>query len=260
MKVDSSQESTERAAFVEDGNHMIMEISGGNLDDDEFRSEGEVTSSDESEQEDCENNTTDSEADNDTEQEGSVNQSFTDYETVTMNDEDDEENEKGQTSKKKSKAKRQSMEEKLESLQSSVMAMQELLMKHQGMTRKEKQQNLKQKEVGIRSKTKSPYNKNKGIDTVISNTSETTVYHNLLSKVDENSLNNELPQPMDIEEDQEISFKMKPQRNSSSSEDQIDTSDELIEIDINEKFIADCAAEAERRRSRDRAEKHQHRG
>ena len=35
-----------------------------------------------------------------------------------------------------------------------------------------------------------------------------------------------------------------------SSEDQIDTSDECMDVDIHDKFIADCAAEAERSRNR----------
>ena len=43
----------------------------------------------------------------------------------------------------------------------------------------------------------------------------------------------------------------KQNRVSSSSEDQIDTSDELMEmeVDINECFIADCAQEAKRRKT-----------
>ena len=46
-------------------------------------------------------------------------------------------------------------------------------------------------------------------------------------------------------------------RDSSSSEDRIDTSDELMEVDINDQFIADCAAEANHKRSypRDEVEK-----
>ena len=67
------------------------------------------------------------------------------------------------------------------------------------------------------------------------NESETTIYHNILEKVDE--------------VDPEITFNRTKMRDSSSSEEhdvQIDTSDELIEPDVNKKFIADCAAEAER--------------
>ena len=45
--------------------------------------------------------------------------------------------------------------------------------------------------------------------------------------------------------DPEITFNMKSKRGSSSSEDKVNTSDELMEIDdFNEKFIADCARQA----------------
>ena len=37
-------------------------------------------------------------------------------------------------------------------------------------------------------------------------------------------------------------------RDSTSSEDQINMSDELMDVDINEQFIAECAAQAERKR------------
>ena len=52
--------------------------------------------------------------------------------------------------------------------------------------------------------------------------------------------------------DPEITFKIddksKEHRNSSSSEERIDTSDELMEVDldINDRFIADCKEEANR--------------
>ena len=60
---------------------------------------------------------------------------------------------------------------------------------------------------------------------------------------------------VDIQQvDPEVSFRMKKHRESSSLEDQIDTSDELMEIDINEKFIADCETEAARQRQRDHNE------
>ena len=71
--------------------------------------------------------------------------------------------------------------------------------------------------------------------------SELAIYHNALQKVN----NTKSKQMGNIEVvDAEISFKRRKQHDSSSSEEQINTSDELIEVDINEKFIADCAREA----------------
>ena len=69
--------------------------------------------------------------------------------------------------------------------------------------------------------------------------SETTIYKNAV----EFQENEEL-----INVDQEVSFRMKKKnRESSSSEEPIDTSDEIMEIDINEQFIADCAEEHRRK-------------
>ena len=48
------------------------------------------------------------------------------------------------------------------------------------------------------------------------------------------------------EVDHEILFRLKKNRTSTSSEDQVNTSDDLVNIDC-EKFIADCAVEASRR-------------
>ena len=86
--------------------------------------------------------------------------------------------------------------------------------------------------------------------------SDTTKYKNALdSGINANE---------NIDDDLEITFKVRQQpddefnksvhRNSSSSEDRIDTSDELMEVDvnINEQFIADCRAEAEATRDRAR--------
>ena len=89
---------------------------------------------------------------------------------------------------------------------------------------------------------------------------DTTIYQNALDQNEE--------QQRTIEGDPEISFKIKSvkttqgqsdqfdqegqkRRESSSSEDQVNTSEELMEIDmdINDHFIADCAAEAARGRN-----------
>ena len=75
--------------------------------------------------------------------------------------------------------------------------------------------------------------------------SDTTIYNNILNK---------MPQREDeIQVDAEITFNRSKFRESSSSEDQIDTSDDLMETDVNDKFIAECAAEVEKGRSRKRS-------
>ena len=74
------------------------------------------------------------------------------------------------------------------------------------------------------------------IDATTTN-SETTIYQIILEK-DSNHYDTDDP---------EITFKTTEAnsqaklRDSTSSEDQIDTSDEMLEVDINERFIADCA-------------------
>ena len=76
--------------------------------------------------------------------------------------------------------------------------------------------------------------------------SETTIYRRVLDKVKQS----------EVVVDPEITFRIESKgdskhRNSSSSEERIDTSDEMMEVDdldINECFIADCQAEANRGR------------
>ena len=78
--------------------------------------------------------------------------------------------------------------------------------------------------------------------------SETTIYRNLLDKTDDFSDNDDKGQGQDVvtqQVDQEITFRLKKNRGSSSSEDHVNTSDELINIDC-DKFIADCADQAAR--------------
>ena len=90
----------------------------------------------------------------------------------------------------------------------------------------------------------------RGTSNTFSTNSETTIYRNVLEKVQPES-----------QVDREISFKISEkgqgqgsmqQRDSSSLEDRIYTSDELMEIDdeIQNKFIADCTAATEQRRCR----------
>ena len=76
--------------------------------------------------------------------------------------------------------------------------------------------------------------------------SSTTVYHNLLNPVGEIIQSDDRnPEPMEVEHevDSEITFKIKKNRDSSSSEDRVNMSDEFVNMDCDQ-FIADCQAEA----------------
>ena len=83
-----------------------------------------------------------------------------------------------------------------------------------------------------------------GKEIMVSSPSEVTVYHNVLQQIEDTG-------------DPAITFNMRPRhRGSSSLEDHIDTSDEMIkvEMEINEQFIVDCQKEV--RQSMDDADRH----
>ena len=140
-----------------------------------------------------------------------------------------------------------SMEEKLENLSSSVLALQELVLKQHEA--KEKETKSKQKK---KKKTKEKIKgdvEGKGGQPLNSN-SETTIYQNVLQRIDDDVQST-------VRVDDEIAFKKSsclPKHDSSSSDEQADTSEELIGMedelnDMNEHFIADCEKEAKHRRS-----------
>ena len=87
--------------------------------------------------------------------------------------------------------------------------------------------------------------KGKGKKLPFSN-SQTTIYNSLLENQAEVEESDRVRLDTGIvmqEVDQEVSFKLRTNRNSSSSEDQVNTSDETINVDC-DKFIADCEQEA----------------
>ena len=126
-----------------------------------------------------------------------------------------------------------SVEDCLDQLTNSVQAMQEMMMIQQTNQRQEDKDTRKMK----RSQTEEK--KNEGNQTNDGNESDTTIYQNILNKT---------PQKEEIRVDSEITFNETRMRDSTSSEDQINTSDELMDVDINEQFIAECATQAERKR------------
>ena len=151
--------------------------------------------------------------------------------------------------KPKQAKKRCSVEERLDTMSSTLMAMKDLLVQNGIVIPSDRctptTSSGKKKAVGS------------GKNTSNQSGSETTIYQNALDKIETRS---EIV-------DSEITFKVKEnqalqpadcpvdnKRDSSSSEERIDTSDELMDvnlaIDLNEKFIADCAQEAENSRKR----------
>ena len=81
-----------------------------------------------------------------------------------------------------------------------------------------------------------------GEQDLISANSQTTIYRNALEHLGEET----------EEHDPEVTFNLSKQnRESTSSEEHIDTSDELIDMDtvMSERFIADCTKEAKGRKT-----------
>ena len=82
------------------------------------------------------------------------------------------------------------------------------------------------------------------------NESETTIYHNAVPKFNDCQDQQEVNE-LNVNVDREISFKLRQNRDSSSSEERIDTSDEMMDIENNlcdphSSFIAECEAQAKK--------------
>ena len=142
---------------------------------------------------------------------------------------------------------RMSVDEKLDSLTDTLKVMQDMMLKKGFYDQDPEWVNAK----GSRKDGRKP-EKRKGKDCDNNKgkqyESETTVDHNLLRK------GNEEEQTFVYHcdpDDPEILLRQN-NRESTSSEDQIDTSDEIVDDELNTRFISDCAAEAERRHSLDK--------
>ena len=213
---------TETIQYEEDGNLISMEINDGGAVAREFLSDGEISSESNSE-------------DENTEEERDSSSSKTKEEVVT-----DSEVTEAIHKRKDKPRKRKSMEEKLDTLSSMVMAMQDMIKKSGILDPKEP----KPKENNGKRKGKLTPKKGREItdNPVDISNSETTIYQNVLDK----------SRHEDVMVDSEITFKLKESQiddrwGSSSSDDCVDTSAVLLEVDINDKFIADCVAAASRR-------------
>ena len=141
------------------------------------------------------------------------------------------------TPKWRIKMNRKSMEEKLDTLSDALFGLKEMfLQKTQGDQGDTSDKKKKDKHAGSSARGRSAGR------TSNNSNSDTTVYQNALPRIDQES--------NQVQVDNKISFKKKSNRDSSSSEDRMDTSDEMLEFDIqhhdelNQRFISDCEEEA----------------
>ena len=128
---------------------------------------------------------------------------------------------------------RKSVHDQIESLTSAVVTMQNMMMQKGFFG-----QNETGEKGNIDESSKS--NKESSLDCDVpmqtdGTGSETTIYRNAVSKVNDT----------EVEIDPEISFKLKRLSYSTSSEEQGDTSDDLVETD----FVDNMIVEAQRRKS-----------
>ena len=148
-------------------------------------------------------------------------------------------------SREHSRESRRSLEMKLDCMGNALELMQNIMMKQVMLGDNDGKAENKQAEANT---AKSGENLCKS---VINSNSDTTIYNNALEQVPEDQAPKESVSNIGYNTlvvDSEISLKIPGKvngRESSSSEDQVDTSDELIEVDC-DKFIADCQAQAEK--------------
>ena len=230
-------ENVHKAQFNEDDDVVDMEVQGA------ITSDGEVDSGDETDS----NEEEEAESQNEHDPEPTVNNIQEDSDRNTQTDNDSSEGEEDQESRRKRqkherkqirKARRESMEQQLQTVSSSLKVVQELL-EVNGLLNNPKQSNKGNTETD----------------------SVATIYKSTVPKaVNSGAGKNHV----EFDVDPEISFNLRKGRDSSSSEDQaVDTSDELMEVDVegdfNDRFIAGCRQEAMDRRRSCQGDRHRER-
>ena len=136
------------------------------------------------------------------------------------------------------------MEERMSKMSDTLVSIQQLMVQ-QGIVnnpeKREKQKVTKRKREESRGKSNNTPDSDKDDDD-----SDTTIYKKAIEKA---RLMGAPPPPEQmlnlVEMDLEVTLNFK-KHDSSSSEDKVNTSDELMEVDINEQFIADCEAAAKK--------------
>ena len=222
---DSSDQEVEQV-FEEEGNMMKMKVQA---DEDNFtgpsEEEGKIDD--------------DSDTENETESEAECSEFESGASSGNENAEIDQNYDTESLSRPRRKIKRakrrhRKLEQQIDGLSNAVMALQNMFVQHAMLD--------EQSRALSKPRNKSPKmggKRNTG-ELTVNTTSETTIYDNVVQKEQSH---------MNVNVNKEISFNLSKQRQETSSDEQGYTSDEIL--NVTNQFIADCAAEAERRRSGD---------
>ena len=176
---------------------------------------------------------------------------FSDHEEGEVRETDDEEDPPSTSQATKSPVRKvikrsscRSVEDQVEELSSTVKVMQDMMREKGILEEFQKGTSLDKRN---KEKEKRKSQKGKPNDSV----SDTTIYEEAVEH--DKSYDNEIGQNTELVVDTDISFKLNGKQTkgceSSLSEDQIDTSDELMDVD---NFIADCAKQARDQRFYDK--------
>ena len=221
-ETEGTSEADFEEQFVKDGDIVKMNV---NADEDEFGSEeGKVNDSETDEEDHSE-----------------IEETEDEYKESSANEEEEQVTVYSPQWKKKRK-NRKHMEEKIDNLSNALMAMQNIMVQN-GILRNKNDQEAA---VLDRPGGKTQHKTGKGVEiieacipSVKNSNSETTVYENAVPEA--------APSTIEVDGGEVIiNLKRSKQGNNPLSDEQADTSDKLI--NVTDQFIADCAAEAERRR------------
>ena len=231
-----SKKNVQKISFHEDDDEVDMEVQGNITSDDEdyasdSESDGEIQSESNEESKHDESYVEEEHAQMVTESENSQNES-TDEEEIQRKLQERQKKKKGKCEK------RVSMEKKLDTLSSNLQAMQDMMLQ-KGFFMEKPDKTGDSKRSDTRSDRGGKTNENSD------NESDITIYQNAVRKVTQDNSDKQVQVTVDPEK----SFKVIRKRDSLSSEDKIDTSDELIEVDnfrddVHSHFIAECQAQA----------------
>ena len=158
--------------------------------------------------------------------------------------------------KRRRRKKRRSMEDQLDQISKMVLTLQNVVMQSGILKQDIPAEGKREKGKQARQKGMSRVNENEPLVGLPFSHSSTTIYKDLIPQA---KVANKAVETVDVPEvaehsnvemedqqvDDEITFKVKKKRGSSSSEDRINMSDELMNVDVDcEQFIADCEEEA----------------
>ena len=220
-KLDSSQNKNSHLDGVDlvrvnkDQDTVVYEVRGSQSD---FNSDGQIPSGSESEEEgllhtDEQKNASDDEQDS----------QLMDTEHDSEDKEDETESELNTSSARKfkgAKNKRQSMKEKIDMISCALSSLQDIMLKKGFL---EDGQSLEGKKLA-----KGSTERGKDQADLDNSVSETTIYRSAVEKED----NPPIAEFEKVDVDSEITLKLKKLRDSTSSEEPIDTSDEMIDFEM----------------------------